>query len=387
MMHRMKRLLFSLLILLMSVRTASAYNKVAVYVVAHQDDWQLFMGLDAYRDMTQDQNTKVVFIYTTAGDASCRGRQLDRAYYLARERGALNSIEFCMDTKSLHCGNNVTHPLVNNHQLRRYEYKNVVNYFLRLPDGCFGVGLKDQSLEFLKNGRIPEISAVDSSAAYLGWSDLRNTIRKIIEDESDSARDVTVNIPETDRSINPGDHPDHVFTGMLVQEAIRDLPYASQRLFVEYYGRQLPSNVSPEELALKSAIYAVAEFGVTQNNGSSNWTRDHVSWLGRNYSRFLASPVDSLLNDTAGNGLSQQFRVFPNPATDYIHICYKVLAYSLISVRIYNMGGHMVLGVSQGEKPAGGYMDTADLASLPAGNYTVRISSPAYTASVPFTKL
>ena len=41
---------------------------VVFYIGAHQDDWQLFMSPQAYYDLIAD-NTRVVFIYTTAGDA------------------------------------------------------------------------------------------------------------------------------------------------------------------------------------------------------------------------------------------------------------------------------------------------------------------------------
>ncbi len=53
------------------------YSAVSIYVVAHQDDWQLFMTPDAYNDLI-DSDKKTVFIYTTAGDA---GR--DSVYWLA----------------------------------------------------------------------------------------------------------------------------------------------------------------------------------------------------------------------------------------------------------------------------------------------------------------
>jgi hypothetical protein len=41
-------------------------SRVAFYVVAHQDDWQLFM--DPFKDVT-DPPTKIVFVYTAAGGA------------------------------------------------------------------------------------------------------------------------------------------------------------------------------------------------------------------------------------------------------------------------------------------------------------------------------
>src|SRR5712692_478038 len=105
-------------------------NSVAFYIVAHQDDWQLFMTPNAYRDMCRP-DTKVVFIYTTTGEAG-KGT----SYWQAREKGALQSIRFALDTPDSPpqdfvegerdaCG----------HPLYYCVYKNSVSYFLRLPDG------------------------------------------------------------------------------------------------------------------------------------------------------------------------------------------------------------------------------------------------------------
>ncbi len=44
------------------------FERISVYVVAHQDDWQLFMDPDISTDLL-DHTCKTVVIYTTAGDA------------------------------------------------------------------------------------------------------------------------------------------------------------------------------------------------------------------------------------------------------------------------------------------------------------------------------
>ena len=63
---------------------------VTFYVVAHADDWQLFMNPDAFKDITMP-DSKVVFIVTTAGDA---GKEDN--YWKAREEGMKSSIRFCL---------------------------------------------------------------------------------------------------------------------------------------------------------------------------------------------------------------------------------------------------------------------------------------------------
>ena len=66
-----------------------AQDTVAFYFAAHEDDWQLFMSPNAYRD-ARSPSTKVVFVYLTAGDGGAGVGSAGRSqpYYLARENGA-----------------------------------------------------------------------------------------------------------------------------------------------------------------------------------------------------------------------------------------------------------------------------------------------------------
>jgi len=96
----MKNLLL-LLLLLSFHRTAFAQDTVAFYFAAHEDDWQLFMSPNAYRDV-QASSTKVVFVYLTAGDdgAGIGNAGRSQPYYLARENGAKLSVMFIADAQS-----------------------------------------------------------------------------------------------------------------------------------------------------------------------------------------------------------------------------------------------------------------------------------------------
>src|SRR4051794_16928917 len=66
------------------------YEKVSFYIVAHADDWQLFMNPHVFNDLTTP-SCKVIFIITTAGDAG-----ISNEYWLAREEGLRSSIRFCL---------------------------------------------------------------------------------------------------------------------------------------------------------------------------------------------------------------------------------------------------------------------------------------------------
>ncbi len=110
-----------------------AQNKVSVYVVAHPDDWQLFMGNDAYADI-QDTTNKVVFIITTSGDATGKMPYPNIRFARSREHGVLNSVRFCSDMRSrVDSGCRTRMVAVNEHQILCYPYKNVKTYFMPAP--------------------------------------------------------------------------------------------------------------------------------------------------------------------------------------------------------------------------------------------------------------
>src|SRR5262245_16355491 len=144
-----------------------ASRKVSFYVVAHEDDWQLFMNPSAFKDVTGGAAT-TVFIHVTAGDdgmgTGTGGRK--QPYYLARENGAVTAVRFMVGTDWHPPVDGVSGSVtLNGHSIYRVRYANVAAYFLRLPDGNgSGAGYEGtgfQSLERLANGDIPTISAVD----------------------------------------------------------------------------------------------------------------------------------------------------------------------------------------------------------------------------------
>lgn len=276
-------------ILFLALTPAFARRTVEFYIVAHQDDWQLFMGLNAYNAMNDDTNHKVVFIHTTAGDATYGNKVVNKKNYLGREIGAINSIQFCLDIKSMPVRNYIDTVTVNGHHIRRFSYKNVVDYFLRLPDGCGSAGWNGQSIQYIHDKLIGSIMAVDSSAVYTSWGDLVGTVRTIIEQEMDTCTDVGLNIAETDERINPNDHLDHLHTSYLALDATRDMGHIWTRQYIEYHLHKLPVNLGPEDVALKAAIYGVTEFARSQNSGYTSWGKDHLAYVCRDYWRKIPS--------------------------------------------------------------------------------------------------
>src|SRR5271167_860109 len=181
--------------------SALAASSTNFYVVAHEDDWQLFMGLNAALDVP-GADSKTVFVHITAGDAGLGTGTggTPMPYYLARENEALSAIRFLANLGVVGSGPSgaASTITINGKNLHRVVYRNTVAYFLRLPDGNVNGGkgypsTGNQSLLLLDLGAIREISAIDGSAVYFGWADLVETLRGILLYEAHGSPDVWIN--------------------------------------------------------------------------------------------------------------------------------------------------------------------------------------------------
>ncbi|MEO8909002.1 MAG: PIG-L family deacetylase [Gemmatimonadaceae bacterium] len=190
----------------------SQAQSVNAAIIAHQDDWQLFMG-DVLSDKLR-QPGRGVLVYLTAGDD---GR--DSVYWLTRERGALQStsVALGLPESNIHTCS-VTSML--GHSITRCMIGSTESYFLRLPDGGRdGRGFASdrfQSLRKLRAKQISRIDAIDGSASYNSWSDLMATVAAIIDQ---NAAEVGVHTTDPNIVRNPHDHFDHRMAGLLVADA------------------------------------------------------------------------------------------------------------------------------------------------------------------------
>ena len=275
---------------------ALAASSTSFYVVAHEDDWQLFMGINAALDVLA-ADSKVVFVHTTAGDAGLGtgtgGTPVP--FYLAREGEARSAIRFLANIGLAGAGPNgaASTITINGKSLQRVAYRNTVAYFMRLPDGNVNGGrgypsTGNQSLLLLDQGAIPQISAIDGSAVYLGWADFVATLRGILVYEAQGSPDVWVNVPETDRLINPNDHPDHLYTGIAMLDAIAPLPCVNAALFTGYASATMPTNLDSSATMLQTGLWAVTTAALTDSYQVSTWDADHNAFVGREYFRVVA---------------------------------------------------------------------------------------------------
>ena len=257
------------------------FNKISIFIVAHADDWQLFMHPFPCNDLRL-AGCKVVFIISTAGDGG-----MNKKFWKAREDGSNSSVRFCIGSH-IECNEKRGRRRFNGHNIAYWSANNSITYFLRLPDGNldsngFALG-QYQSLAKLHKGTIKSITTIDHSTTYHGWDDLVETMETIIESEAGNISNKLVNYINPDRKRNVNDHPDHVATGLVLQDMAL-IDYFSQTLFVGYNVQKLQKKLSPVEIFWKAGLMAVYEKAVYDKSGYSTLKENNLL-----YTKWCSSP-------------------------------------------------------------------------------------------------
>lgn len=257
-----------------------SFAEVSFYIIAHADDWQLFMQPNAYKDLITPRN-KVVYIITTAGDAGN-----DEKYWAAREEGTKSSIRFCLAPISNLSESNSTE-VYNLHKISYWSCNNATCYFLRLPDGNLngdGFGkYNHHSLSKLRQRQINSITAIDNSTTYSNWQDFYNTLETIILTECSGISNTWINYLNPNPDINPKDHADHTVTGQAIQ-SMGIISNLFQVLFIGYNLRIAQQNLNEADYFWKAGMFAAYEKAVFDGSGYSTLKEDvqlYLNWCSK----------------------------------------------------------------------------------------------------------
>jgi hypothetical protein len=265
---------------------------ISVFVVAHPDDWQLFMNPDAFHSMTR-AGDKAVFVHVSAGDAGRGVTGEPVPYYLAREEGALRAIRFMANavdaTAGLGADSKPGAVERAGHKVARHTYANSVAYFMRIHDGNIVTGNQFEehplSLQRLRSGASAETKAIDDSARYVGWNDFVATLEAVIASELAPGAALNLHIAELDEKRNPGDHPDHRAVAFAMEEIAARLPCARVSRHQEYATNKRRLNVTGTDYLIDVGTWAATGSGLSDLHAGSTWEPGHNSWLGRDYQR------------------------------------------------------------------------------------------------------
>lgn len=257
-------------------------------MVAHADDWQLFMNPDAFKDITMP-GSKVVFIVTTAGDAGKEGN-----YWKAREEGMKSSIRFCLAPFTTITSTSGT-KIIKNVPVTFWSANNISCYFLRFPDGGLdGKGFEktgSQSLTKLQNGEILHLHSLDSSIHVYTWIAFCKLIENIILLEAEGFFKIEIKYINPSETENRQDHPDHKVTGLAVQ-SITGHFLCKQTLFAAYGNFSLKA-LAPEDIFWKLGMFTAYEKAVFDECGYSTLGENillYQKWI-------LSAPQSYVLGD------------------------------------------------------------------------------------------
>ncbi len=246
------------------------FTTICFCVIAHADDWQLFMSGEIFKNLLT-QDCKVVFIITTAGDAG-----MNEMFWLAREEGLKSSIRFCLAPFSLllESSGTATH---NGQAIQNCKVNNTCSYFLRLPDGNLdGNGFAVNNFASLAKFRKQEISplnSVDNNAVYNTWSALVNTVEAIIHFESQGIETGSIYYLNPSSLANPNDHPDHTATGQILQD-MPGIKTLQQLLFKGYSTRNSAEELPAADAFWKAGMMAAYDKAVYDACGYSTLKED-----------------------------------------------------------------------------------------------------------------
>jgi LmbE family N-acetylglucosaminyl deacetylase len=250
------------------------------YFHAHQDDWQLFMGDHAWSSV--QSASKVVFVYSTAGDSGDPS-----TYWLTRETAARVSVDALIGAGSWSCGSQA----INGHSIHRCVKGKAVSYDMRLPNCAMSMeGYNGRGcLSDLRDGGRSTLPAIDGSTTYTSWTDLANTMRGIVDFESNnqSAPYVQVNAPDYDRTVNVVrvDHPDHIATADAVQAAAASRTW-DITWYQDYGTKTRAINLTQAQHDQKAASFlAYDNYMGNAGYGRNQYDSDYQNWLWRTYFR------------------------------------------------------------------------------------------------------
>lgn len=275
----------------------------AFFIVAHSDDWFLFMGnagLDAFGD-GKNGNT-ICFVYVTAtnaidgtyNDTGDAVRELYERGLREREEATILMMADYFDAPA-----DFAVKSLNGREIAYYEVANTRHYCLRLADGIVdGSGVAwngRQSLRHLREQNLPMTAQGDIPATYATWSDLTATLRAIFDHEGGGQHIWLNYLDPVDASQPfPDGHSDHQHVGLAVQDATRDTDIYHHALFRGYTIRKGRVNVKDERAKGKRLLIKSWD-DIQKKSGlyGSIMVPPYTEWATRQYMKDEEMPLEA----------------------------------------------------------------------------------------------
>ncbi|ETV92739.1 hypothetical protein H310_12972 [Aphanomyces invadans] len=256
-------------------------TKVHIYTTAHQDDHELFMA-NTYHYSIADASTKVVFVYTTAGD----DKDALNSWRIARERGTLAASTAWVDNIGKFNSSPKTETVTMlNRKIAKVTVGNMVHYFLRVPE--FGQDGQSGFMELMNNVR-PVAPADDPSNPYPNRKAFQDVLTAIFNAETNGIK--TIQFHAQDPQAEGPDHPMHYASGQLSSDIVNAnakwKTCAPQHYYYDYQRWLWDVNVDrPVVYDLQRYAWLRMSQAIYNTNSSVIFWSIHSENLGRTYIR------------------------------------------------------------------------------------------------------
>lgn len=260
-----------------------------IFVHAHPDDIQLFMGNAASKAIKNKH--KVVMLLTTAGDGGNKNVYLTAknnekvTYPEGRFRAHNASIKYWMNTNENPI---LQDKMINTHIINHLSFgSQVYLYNLKLSDGYRGVGFKANNFEALSklySNKIPTISSIDGNI-YSGKVDLEKTVIDILLPYIKNYQKIVFHIPEYNLNLNKGSHPDHIITGHMMHNILSNNNFGCVhvKLYNDYINGSQPINLTKEDEKSHRMVNKIVDDVLIENGRNENVRKIHLAFLGKEY--------------------------------------------------------------------------------------------------------
>jgi LmbE family N-acetylglucosaminyl deacetylase len=251
----------------------------ALFITAHPDDVAYLMNKNAQNDVRNNYPT--VFVLLTAGDAAngtgLAGNTNNTPYYRARLKAYELYVQFW---RGLNPSLAVAIPrhsvvVISGKYVESVQMGNVVMYFLNLPD--------NGTLSQLAAGSIASVTSISPVNKYT-LAEVKAVIREIIRINNHATAMINLNTQDPDSAWNPGDHPDHLATGAIVNAAVSEVPAYNCLNLLFYRGYVISGyapTYDPDELSVHLATIGALNAGLVANGNKSTWDAFHNNFAGK----------------------------------------------------------------------------------------------------------
>ena len=265
------------------------HSHSSVFVVAHPDDIELFMGREARHQIIEQPHIKKIFIVLSAGDANRKNRKKpfrEITWWKAREYAHTQAIRYWDEYRHAAIESEVE---INDRRFFKVEIgPSIVLYNFRMTDAD-----KTTSLDKLVQGKSQHIFDLSYHQAY-SLQDIENILFALIEQETQHIRSANFYIMDESYDRNPQDHKDHKATSEIFRRIYPKFNLENKNLYgyLTYFIKDKEINLQDEDREKSFATWTVIADELERHGYKRNDDPHHMQWVGKEYNSYVVKDLN-----------------------------------------------------------------------------------------------